>query len=472
MAERNLAGITGKIKLHGTIELLSPLLIGSGQLQENIRNVDIQVLRNKENVPYIPGTSFIGVLREWTKEKDTDILYGDTPNRQSAIACRDILLQNVICTIRDGVGIDSITGTAKASCKYDYETVDRGATGEFEIIITLREFYAGQTKQIREYAQKLADILTAGQIRLGAMTSKGFGQIKAIDTFVEFYDFHDFRAVEAWLLGRPSHEQSRWYDTKTSEQSSGDDTTIYPDDYFVLDAAFAIRHSLIIRDPDGQSQKDIQEDIAAVSLRAGNGEKGDYVIPGTSLKGVLRHQAERILRGLGKDTSCLDELMGCAKDEKKQKSRFIVNESYFKEGVSEVKQPRNRINRFTGATMETALFATKPVWQECPHQKTLRIHWEIKGYPQKGCLYWEIGLSLFLLRELWTGRLAIGGEKSIGRGVLEGLQAEIMYKKKGTDIERYTITDPCALDQDTKNLLERYASTVNELKEHSCNKQI
>ena len=38
---------------------------------------------------------------------------------------------------------------------------------------------------------------------------------------------------------------------------------------------------------------------------------------------------------------------------------------------------------------------------------------------------WEVGLCLLLLKDLWLGRTALGGEKSIGRGLLTGLGARI-----------------------------------------------
>ena len=165
-------------------------------------------------------------------------------------------------------------------------------------------------------------------------------------------------------------------------------------------------------------------DIAAVQKQSNR----EYVIPGTSLKGVLRHQAERIVRLSGQEERLADglnELMGYAEEDtkEKQKSRFYVDEAYLKQGVAEKEQSRNRIDRFTGGTVETALFTTKPIWQMEPHKPTVHIHYEI---PE--CKPWEAGLALFLLRDLWQGNVALGGEKSIGRGVLEGVQAVIVFE--------------------------------------------
>ena len=49
---------------------------------------------------------------------------------------------------------------------------------------------------------------------------------------------------------------------------------------------------------------------------------------------------------------------------------------------------------------------------------------------------WEAGLLLQLLKDLWTGDLAIGGEKNIGRGVLEGLYARISWGTTSVEIRQ------------------------------------
>ena len=41
---------------------------------------------------------------------------------------------------------------------------------------------------------------------------------------------------------------------------------------------------------------------------------------------------------------------------------------------------------------------------------------------------WEAGLMLLVLKDLWNGDLAIGGEKNAGRGVLQGLSATIFLR--------------------------------------------
>ena len=53
----------------------------------------------------------------------------------------------------------------------------------------------------------------------------------------------------------------------------------------------------------------------------------------------------------------------------------------------------------------------------------MHVHFEIINAKN-----FEVGLALFLLRDLWFGNVAIGGEKSIGRGTLQGISAKINFK--------------------------------------------
>ena len=101
------AKITQKIVLKGTLQLDSPLLIGSGTETENRKNeADIHILRDKKERPFIPGTSLAGVLRNWLSGQDADaadklfgfIIKGNNNNNeqdvQSAIAVSDVVFEN------------------------------------------------------------------------------------------------------------------------------------------------------------------------------------------------------------------------------------------------------------------------------------------------------------------------------------------------------------------------------------------
>ena len=45
-------------------------------------------------------------------------------------------------------------------------------------------------------------------------------------------------------------------------------------------------------------------------------------------------------------------------------------------------------------------------------------------------------MAIALLRDLWFGLVAIGGEKSIGRGTLSGISARIEYGGNSYELDR------------------------------------
>lgn len=123
-------------------------------------------------------------------------------------------------------------------------------------------------------------------------------------------------------------------------------------------------------------------------------------------------------------------------NEAKRRSRFLVDEAIITQGVIAKEQSRNRIDRFTGGTIDTALFTTKPIWQKKREEPVVRLHFGVKAAES-----WEAGLALLLLKDLWLGRTAIGGEKSIGRGTLKGVRATISYDGKKWEISNEKKTD-------------------------------
>ena len=413
----NSSSVIGKILIEGEFILKSPLLIGdgAGETADNFR--DVHVLKNRQGEPFIPGTSLCGVLCDWLENLSpawTTKIFGDADEMQSSIQVEDVTLNGGEIIPRDGVRIDGLTGTVDGSGKYDFEVVERGASGALRLLINLRGVHVNKNfngdknyslDEIRDVIARLLRRLHDG-IRLGALTTKGFGFVAAENLTANLYDFRNKNDVAAWLTGE-----------KTAHEilPSTEETEASPKN-FIVDANFRFNSSFIIRDYENAPNK-----ISAVALKS----REDFVIPGTSLKGVLRHRAEYIFGKLGIDAKILDGLMGNSTPDKKIKSRFIVAESYIApEDFAEVEHTRNKIDRFTGGTLQGTLFTSKPAYQK-NLEPTLKIHFEIRDATDV-----EAGLAIFLLRDLWLGRVALGGEKSVGRGTLSGVSAEINFKGK------------------------------------------
>ena len=391
----NKSSVIGKISIAGDLVLKSPLLIGdgAGETPDNFR--DVHVLKNRQGAPFIPGTSICGVLRDWIENFAPDAvteIFGDNDKMQSSIQFDDIALADCEIISRDGVRIDGMTGAGVDGGKYDFEVVERGANGKLNLLINLRGCHS--VEKISNVVARLLKKLQDG-IQLGAMTSKGFGLAAVENLTANLYDFRDKADVIAWLTDKTPTKKI----TPTAAE-------IPADNDFVVDAEFVFNSSFIIRDYDNDS-----------TLKS----RKDFVVPGTSLKGILRHRAEYIFDKLKRDKIFLERLMGTTTS----KSRFIVAESYVApKNFAEVEHTRNKIDRFTGGTLQGTLFTTKPAYQK-NGEPTLKIHFEIRDAKD-----FEAGLALFLLRDLWLGRVAIGGEKSVGRGTVRGQAATINFNGK------------------------------------------
>lgn len=408
------AAIIEKIQMSGRLVVQSPLCIGSGQ-DDGI--TDSLVLKDKQGKAFIPGTSLAGVLRDIVCSHDSnlaDLLFGNlSDNRQSMINIDDVLLENSVYTVRDGVRIDSITNTAEDTGKFDYEVVERGAAGSFSATITIRKNDIEDKKAVEQLAAALADQLMYG-ISLGAHTAKGFGEVKGSKIKVATYDFSQPDSLGAWLLGEMS--QADIYAAAAKP--------LVADDDFYAEIDLALKTSLLVgAEPDAFDKGSGKDEgkVQKVMLSS----NGDYVIPGTSVKGVIRKQAEHICRVVGDyGDDFIGSLMGYSKaDKAKQRSRLRTYEVYLGEGVEAVNQSHVRIDRFTGGHMGSGLYTNKPVWQKKADAKTMTMRLAISG-----CSDAEAGLMLLILKDIWTGQLAFGGDKAGGSGVMQGLKAVISYK--------------------------------------------
>ena len=147
----------------------------------------------------------------------------------------------------------------------------------------------------------------------------------------------------------------------------------------------------------------------------------------------------------------IDDLFGYVADGAKMKSRLKVDEIYIKknQGIKAYPQSRNKIDRFTGATVNGALFTEIPIWQTNNDGPVFNLKLQVQDCTDK-----DAGLLLFILKDLWTGQVAFGGEKSIGRGTLSGLQADITYNDQQFEI----VDNGVFAVHGSKDELEKYAT--------------
>lgn len=416
--------VVGKLIAKGQLEIKTPLIIGSGN---NDGDVEIVILRDQKGSPYIPATSLIGGLRHFFYQNvdlnkvDKQELayfwgadYGESKNTEtylSALFLSDLTVsQNsttkTLVRVRDGVKITDC-GIAEDEKKFDYEVLEPGISFDFKLEITLRQVYK------RQLFQKLLSFLIwslkESKVFLGAMTTKGFGRCQLRNEKCYELDFSRSEHVIAWLKK----------EVFVQPLELGETFQIKDKD-FTVSADLEIKNSLIVRSYSGNPGG---ADAVHIS------SNGEAILPGTSVKGAIRSRAKRIINTLGGNGEELArKLFGWADDKssnngqnKKIKSRVIIEETKIKDVCPEVHN-RIKTDRFTGGVIDGALFNTEPLWAKKNDRTLIQLKMKIKKYEA-----WEAGLLLLLLKDLWTADLALGGEKSIGRGVLEGLKAEISF---------------------------------------------
>lgn len=436
----------GKIQLLGEIELCTPLHIGSGEDD----NSDIDVLKDKQGLPFIPATSFIGVLRHHLKSILTDDeakkfwgFTNDNDSQQSTITCSDLALinddtsrKNIV--IRDGVKINNKTGLAEDKAKFDFEVVERGC----KFGLKLQADYDKDEVLIQKIFNTIKSELEEGQVSLGFRTNSGLGRIKLINGEIYKYDLtNDKRHILNWLKGELA-ENGLVEDTRDKF-----DINNYN---FQIDALFNLKTSLLVS--SYPSKPELPDAVHITS-------NDEYILPGTSLKGAIRARAEKILNTIKDDLSISNELFGFVdlENKKVKKGKIKIEEKLVKNCVGEV-QTRIKIDRFTGGTISGALFDEMPLFAkgEDTYNQAVNVKISIKD-----CNDCEAGLMLLILKDLWTGDLALGGGKNVGRGVLEGVKADITIKGN-----RYTIEkDLTKLDETKRTELQTYIKSLSDKEE-------
>jgi CRISPR/Cas system CSM-associated protein Csm3 (group 7 of RAMP superfamily) len=419
--------ICKRIIVYGTIKNTSPLLIGTGEVDNDIDRI---IQKDNEGNPFIPGSSFAGSLRHHYFERYSsrgfcemgNSFWGSSKGEMFAVSESSFIVSDLplidklfSLEVRDGVRINDKRGIAEIGGKFDYEILPRGHHFEMLLELVIRE----QDDNIEKILFALLRDLTDERVRIGAMTNKGFGKIKLHDTEVYIYDFTNPRDVINWLTdNRDSRNIVPLPKTEAIEI----------DNDFYLEAGFNLVTSLLVKSyPTEPGSPD------AIHIESAK----TPILPGTSLKGCIRARAVRIANTIGIPEKFVKELMGYVDNKpngkEKLKSRFLVEETILSASYIRNKiQSRIKIDRFTGGTIKSALFETIPLF---PNSKKTDEKIIIK-LMIKTCREAEAGLMMLLLKDLWNSDLPIGGEKGIGRGILRGEYARIQFSGVKYTLER------------------------------------
>lgn len=404
----------------------SPLHIGNGMHDDT----DSDLLLDGRGLPFIPGTSLAGIIRHRAEESCNNRetikrLFGivEKPQKKgddalavsSSILIGDAVLkggktaEKVTISRRDGVGLNE-WGTARRGAKYD-----------FQISQTDEEYYSviewsGSDDQYEEEILGLIDPIFKNYVSVGlfagAKTTRGYGHLN-VNVKKRVYEFP--KDINEWLEFNPYDLDDFVGDPMDGVQSKSED---------VIDISFSMTSEFSVRVKT--SKVELMEDGTVPDMIPMENHKGNPVIPGTTWAGVFRHHMHGILRDCGvlensEEMKKIDDSFGFLVDDSSGSPRYKpVRKSSvsFSESEIEIKDKKNQkvttmrtaLDRFTAAPRTSALF-TSTVY--VGGTGNLRIIIE-KSLPDK-----LRQLLAFCICDMNIGLLTVGGEASVGRGLMK-----------------------------------------------------
>ena len=236
-----------RLNLKGKVETQTAIRIGAGRSTAVVGS-DLPVVRDAEGAPYIPGSSFKGVLRSYTESiirsftMDQKVVCNPTNNDEQCISREkmqilkeeqndQLILDNTcwVCQLfgslwyasklqirdlyvekeqwfgqyqhRDGVAIDRDTETAVDGHLYDFEVVPAGTPFEFQAIVDnatgwqLGMLYLGLSA------------FEKGDLTIGGGSSRGLG---AITLLLDSAEYIDSTKVLDYLTEDYTGDEANW----------------------------------------------------------------------------------------------------------------------------------------------------------------------------------------------------------------------------------------------------------------------
>lgn len=403
--------------------LASPLLAGSGEDNQT----DADVLRDYTGQYFLAGTAIAGAFRHWLSNNENEeqivSLFGDNETfNQSRIFVSDLKLENheSMRIVREHVKLkDKVT---EDSGKFNVEAI--ATATQFTLRLEYLERESSQstdenatTSEVdKRLITSIICAIRTGELCFGGKISRGYGKLSITEIKEKVFEYTNKKDVYEWLdWSWPQIEAVQPIKLNNYPEQSKNDEKIT--------IKLTIPQTLLIREYQTTKEFDY------TYLQA----NGKPVIPGTTWAGAFRQRLREIICDeLGGTDEIVTILFGNKHGENGRASILRFEESVIENSYALVRT-RNAIDRFSGATVEHALFTGESI---CKGDTKLTISWKkqsvVSSEAIKGMLNW-------LIQDLNQGFLAIGGETAVGRGVFEIIDqqpleiADASYAKAAID---------------------------------------
>ncbi len=291
--------LSERLTITGTLQAKTPLHIGG---LPDSTEVDMPLARNGQGELYVPGTSLAGIFRAWMERHFNNVTALDeffgsqqpTKKNKPKGAASRLLIEDAKVTLPadlpeelwDSVSIDRRWGTVADGKKFDRTVLPKGSRLDFCLQVDLpKDIELANT--MRAMLGYLMKALQAGQVALGAASTRGLGQIELISPQLLEVDWSQKDSLLSWL---GDELEAKKLDCKTLIEAIPTLVCRRP----------SILHITIDWTPVGPLMVKASHDGIAVDtlpmISGVDDKKIALVLPGSSLKGALRGQAERIVR--------------------------------------------------------------------------------------------------------------------------------------------------------------------------------
>ncbi len=371
-------------------EAVLPFHVGSSE--------GTDVLVDNENKPYIQANSISGAFGESCERNFPELkseLFGSRKSK-SKIVFSDGRLTDFEVEKRPRVKIDGVSGAAEDKAFFNMQFIAAGCCLDFEISVF--------EEQEEDYSDVVINMLSAfseGEILLGGQKTNGCGRFRIIKAEEKLLNMEEETDRKMWL----SCDEIK-YDDVTYKISPREASENYN-----ISMSCDIVNSLIVK---SRISGDMANDCE--SIRTG----GNYYVPGSSIKGVIKNQAYAIAAYKNISPEHLDFIFGRESLKKQSDDEGdngirgkIIFEDALIENPSTQKMHRVHIDKFTGGVLGSGKF------DETVVSGSFTINVRVsKSICKDGRDYSmaAAALALLALRDIGCGVIGLGGLSSVGRG--------------------------------------------------------
>lgn len=434
------------------IEAKTPLNIGSGN--KGIKS-DSLVLRDINDLPFIPGTTIAGLLRH-TLGNDADKYMGSQEMGSPLIFTEAKMLDS------DGTVLDGILSQDKLNSHFlinfrqlpirqHAKIGDRGATvkrGKFDEEIVLKgtrfcfemELLSDNDADDTKF-KDILNTLNSDTFRIGSGSRSGFGEIEVVGSQCLFKKINlENSEQKEWYLKKSSSLSEKWQDAETIklETTKTKGWTTYeiqlnPIDFMLFGSGFG---------NDKADMTFVRESFVDWNTTPAMVKNREQVIliPASSVKGALSHrlafhynklkkifaddlpEGKKITDYVGKNNEAVKAVFGSegekgsdGKMQNKQRGNVLMSDIIQEATVSSKILNHVSIDRFTGGAIDGALFNEETLYAK-GQSFNLKLIVNNDAFKDK-----DVQTAFEnSLRDLCSGLLPLGGGVNRGNGCFEG----------------------------------------------------